>query len=72
MRKKTGGREGSTGDKRRAKESEMETPGVIRSLRTFRIQEYAFQYTKFVQIEAPPRGERCIISRISEEDFVSQ
>lgn len=54
MRKKAGGRGGreSTGDKRRAKESEMETPGVIRSLRTFRIQEYAFQYTKFVQIEA--------------------
>lgn len=56
MRKKAGGREGKGreygGDKRRAKESEMETPGVIRSLRTFRIQEYAFQYTKFVQIEA--------------------
>lgn len=65
MRKKTG-----EGDKRGAKENEMETPGVIRSLRTFRIQEYAFQYTKFVQIEAP--RERCIISRISEEDFVSQ
>lgn len=55
MRKKTGGKGGEggvRGDKRRAKESEMETPGVIRSLRTFRIQEYAFQYTKFVQIEA--------------------
>lgn len=50
MRQKTG-IGGEMGDKRRMKESEMETPGVIRSLRTFRIQEYAFQYTKFVQIE---------------------